>query len=219
MLSQPFQSKIEQFMQTRSPISRRKCFGSLHHACCKNSWGETKRDLSTTSYAYLLPSKEAPVPKTVDHKPLQSTDNTPASPAPPSAQASPDARCQEQHLAWSVCPGRSSGTGLMVRGFRDSILCACKFWGKNFPSYTLLSPLASFTFPHSLWKRCMLSLQSCPTLCDPMDCSPSSSPVHGILQARTLQWVAIPFSRGSLWPRDWTHVSYVSYIGRWVLYH
>ena len=38
------------------------------------------------------------------------------------------------------------------------------------------------------------SLQSCPTLCDPMDCSPPGSSVHGILQARTLEWVAISFS-------------------------
>ena len=40
------------------------------------------------------------------------------------------------------------------------------------------------------------SLQSCPTLCDPMDCSPPGSSVHGILQARILEWVAISFSRG-----------------------
>ena len=41
------------------------------------------------------------------------------------------------------------------------------------------------------------SLQSCPTLCDPMDCSPPGSSVHGILQARILEWVAMPSSRGS----------------------
>ena len=41
------------------------------------------------------------------------------------------------------------------------------------------------------------SLQSCPTLCDPMDSSPPGSPVPGILQARTLEWVAMSFSRGS----------------------
>ena len=41
------------------------------------------------------------------------------------------------------------------------------------------------------------SLQSCLTLCDPMDCSPPGSSVHGILQARILEWVAMPFSRGS----------------------
>ena len=38
------------------------------------------------------------------------------------------------------------------------------------------------------------SLQSCPTLCDPMDCSPPGSPIPGILQARTLEWLAISFS-------------------------
>ena len=43
----------------------------------------------------------------------------------------------------------------------------------------------------------VLAAQSCPTLCDPMDCSLPSSSVHGILQARILEWVAIPFTRGS----------------------
>ena len=44
--------------------------------------------------------------------------------------------------------------------------------------------------------------QSCPTLCDPLDCSPPGSSVHGTLQARILERVAIPFSRGSSQPRD-----------------
>ena len=43
---------------------------------------------------------------------------------------------------------------------------------------------------------CAKSLQLCPTLCDPMDCSPPSCSVHGILQARILEWVAISFSKG-----------------------
>ena len=43
--------------------------------------------------------------------------------------------------------------------------------------------------------------QSCPTLCDPVDCSPPGSSIHGILQARILEWVAVPFSSGSSWPR------------------
>ena len=47
-------------------------------------------------------------------------------------------------------------------------------------------------------------LQSCPLLCDPMDCSLPGSSVHGILQARILEWVAIAFSRGSSKPRDQT---------------
>ena len=49
--------------------------------------------------------------------------------------------------------------------------------------------------------------QLCPTLCDPMDCSPPGSSVHGVLQVRILEWVAIPFSRGSSQPRVRTHVS------------
>ena len=52
-------------------------------------------------------------------------------------------------------------------------------------------------------------LQSCPTLCDPMAYSPPGSSVHKILQARRVEWVAMPFSRGSSAPRDRTHVSCV----------
>ena len=54
--------------------------------------------------------------------------------------------------------------------------------------------------------------RSCPTLCNPMDCSPPGFFVHGILQARILEWVAISFSRGSSWPRDQTQVSHI--VGR-----
>ena len=48
---------------------------------------------------------------------------------------------------------------------------------------------------------------------------PPGSSVHGILQARTLEWVAVPSSRGSSWPRDWTCVSRVSCNSRRILYH
>ena len=48
--------------------------------------------------------------------------------------------------------------------------------------------------------------QSCPTLCDPMECWLPGTPVHGIFQARILEWVAISFSRGSSRPRDRTRV-------------
>ena len=54
-------------------------------------------------------------------------------------------------------------------------------------------------------------------LCDPMACSPPGSLVHGIFQARVLEWVAISSSRGCSWPRDGTHVSCVSCIGSQVL--
>ena len=64
----------------------------------------------------------------------------------------------------------------------------------------------------------VLVAQSCLTLCDPTDCSPPGSSVPGILQARILEWVAFPFSKGSSQPRDRTWVSRVSCIGRQVLY-
>ena len=60
--------------------------------------------------------------------------------------------------------------------------------------------------PHSVSVRAK-SLQSCPTLCDPMDCSPLDSSVHGIFQARILEWVVMPSSRGSSLPRDRAHIA------------
>ena len=58
----------------------------------------------------------------------------------------------------------------------------------------------------------MKSLSRVLTPCNPMDCSLSRSSIHGILQARVLEWVAISFSRGSSWPRDQTRVSHI--VGR-----
>ena len=62
--------------------------------------------------------------------------------------------------------------------------------------------------PHtrSALYTCLVA-QSCPSLCDPVDCSPPGSSIHGILQAGMLEWVVVPFSRRSSRPRDRTHVS------------
>ena len=70
--------------------------------------------------------------------------------------------------------------------------------------------ISSFTCLYSYIYMCMCcmpdnSLQSCPTLRDPMDYSLPGSSVHGILQARILEGVAMPSSRGFSWPMDWTH--------------
>ena len=54
------------------------------------------------------------------------------------------------------------------------------------------------------------SLQSCLTLCNPIDSSPLGSSIHGVFQARILEWAAISFSRGSSWPRDETRVSHTA---------
>ena len=66
-----------------------------------------------------------------------------------------------------------------------------------------------------VYKICACSVtQLCLTPCDSMGCSPP-----GILQARMLEWIAMPSSRGSSQSREQTQVSYVSCIARWVLYH
>ena len=70
-----------------------------------------------------------------------------------------------------------------------------------------------------LWYVHAKLFQSCLTLCDPVDDSLPGSSVRDILQARVLEWVTVPFSRGSSWPRDRTCVSYVFCISRWILYH
>ena len=62
------------------------------------------------------------------------------------------------------------------------------------------------------------SLESFLTLCNPMDHSPPGSSVHGIIQARILEWVAISFSRVSSWLRSPTNVSSISCIGKWIIY-
>jgi len=65
----------------------------------------------------------------------------------------------------------------------------------------------------------VLVAQSCPTLSGPVDCGPPGSSVRGISQARMLEWVTVSFPRGPSWPRDGTHVSCISCIGRQILYH
>ena len=89
-----------------------------------------------------------------------------------------------------------------------------KYWSFSFSIILLRSQILS-----SLLSLFMLSLlcyinnihfsvaQSCPILCDPMDCSLPDSSVHGIFQVRLLEWVAISFSRGASPSRDWTHLS------------
>ena len=76
------------------------------------------------------------------------------------------------------------------------------------------SPTYCSTTASERLRFCSFSLvaQSCPILWDPMDCSPPGSSIHGIFQARLLEWIAISFSRGSSQPRDQTQVSHI--VGR-----
>ena len=72
-----------------------------------------------------------------------------------------------------------------------------------------------FNFLSACVQACSIT-QSCPTLCDLIDCSPPDSSIHWIFQARVRKRVAISYSKGSSWPRGWTHVFC---IGRQILYH
>ena len=100
--------------------------------------------------------------------------------------------------------------GFQVKYFLDLIASVTSDLKLSVPFE--LSPI---TIPFSLLVPvlilCVLVVtQSHLTLCDPMDCSPPVCSVHGILQARTLGWVAISFSRGSSRPRDQTQVSCIA---------
>ena len=76
-----------------------------------------------------------------------------------------------------------------------------------FPTLTFIMWL----WIHWKWKKVKMKItQLCLTLCDPPDGSLPGSSVHGILQARILAWVAVPFSRGSSQLRDWTQVSRIA---------
>ena len=79
-----------------------------------------------------------------------------------------------------------------------------KYLGINLPKETKDLYAENYACMH------VKSLQSCVTLCDPLDCSPPGSSVHGILQARILEWVPISFSRGSSRPRNRTLVSCIA---------
>ena len=80
-------------------------------------------------------------------------------------------------------------------------------------------PLTDFFGQPSIRLHVCSVAQSCLTLCDPMDSSLPASSVHRILQARILEWVAVPFSRGSSWPRNQTQILCINCTGRLILYH
>ena len=94
-------------------------------------------------------------------------------------------------------------------------------WEELFLNHTLLGKFFFYLLLFCKEHVCMCpqSLQSCLTLCDLMDCSPPGSSVHGDSPARIIECIAISTARGSSQPKDGTHVSYVSCIGRQVLYH
>ena len=109
------------------------------------------------------------------------------------------------------CPGSIPGRG-------TKILNAAGTDGKKKTS-SIRSSLGFKMVSLILVCACVKSLQLCLTPCNPMDWGLPGSSVHGILQARILEWVAMPSSRASSQPKDQTRISYISCVGRQVLYH
>jgi len=124
-------------------------------------------------------------------------------------------------------PNQSTEHGLPILSLHHTLVSArgicwsgfCHFVHHTNSIQSLFPCLYSFT-QHKLSEPgpcycvcvCAQSLQSCLPLCDPKNCAPPGPSVHGILQARILEWVAMPSSRGSSQPRDWTYITCVSCI-------
>ena len=91
-----------------------------------------------------------------------------------------------------------------------------KPFDENLHSYNTQGQALKFLTTEDMRAIVIWSLSHVWLFCNPMDCSPPGSSVHGILQASILEWVAISISRASSQPRDWTRVSHV---GKQILYH
>ena len=104
---------------------------------------------------------------------------------------------------WWAYKWDSTGASPKWEG-KASRICSC------FSSTTWNALCLPVVLTHLPVKVKLLVAQPCPTLHDPMDWSLPGFPVHGILQTRILEWVAIPFSRGSSQPSDQTWVSHIA---------
>ena len=101
-----------------------------------------------------------------------------------------------------------------IKLFRLGAVSSCLWWFIHHDSHLVLRSMCCHetntdTLVHACMHACFIA-QSYLTLCDNMDCSPPGSSVHGVLQARMLEWVAIPSYRGSSLPRDQTQVSHTA---------
>ena len=116
--------------------------------------------------------------------------------------------CWDQHLSGVKQADRSERGG-ELKAISTTSSVSSKNCGPGWPERGAVGNTSS----------ARVRAQSRPALCDPEDCRLPASSVHGISQVRILDWVAISSSRGSSWPRDQTWVSWISCIGRWILYH
>ena len=114
-------------------------------------------------------------------------------------------RTQGCHLS----PGLPTDIQIQVQKRTGGFLCLQEMTRSSYCSQKFCRPSTSVTqVAFKMLRACAFSVaQSCRTLCDPINCSQLGSSVHGILQAKILEWVAIPFSSRSSRPRDQTGVS------------
>ena len=123
----------------------------------------------------------------------------------------------EKHFTWCPLPDILESWGKPDLGYNNFMIARWKdrknigSWWFSWWARTNMEAQIPLNFLHlkcnTFLSHCVLVAQSCLTLCSPVDCSLPGSSVHGILQARILQWVAISFSRGSSRLRDQTQVS------------
>ena len=116
----------------------------------------------------------------------------------------------KNHISQTLLPCMFLGSRLSMRQTQSGGCEACN----RLPCMFLGPRLSMTQIQSGGCEACsnfqVLVTQSFPILWDPRDFRPSGSSVHGILQVRILEWVAIPLSSGSSWPRDWTQVSYIA---------
>ena len=121
--------------------------------------------------------------------------------------------CKEQtnYGEWAICQNCHVSSSIRVPRLKTSVTVIQQLTKRSKKNSVLCKVLLKISEPSCisspyLTQTRVLDTQSCPPLCNPMDCSLPASSVHGILQTIILKWAAILFSRGSSWPRNWTWV-------------
>ena len=105
-------------------------------------------------------------------------------------------------LLWLQCVSFRAESVVAVQGFVAHSMCSLP--------RAEIEPMSALARWFLIVGGCVLVAQLCPTFCDPTYCSPPGFSVHGVLQARILEWIAIHFSRGTSQPGDWTLVSCIT---------
>ena len=169
---------------------------------CVYRWGEeTDRLAQGQMQAFVFPDSSSAL--FLFKKEVERQSGFPAATVVESSAYTEDARDVGSVSGRGRSPGWGNGSLLQYSYLKNSMDREA-WWTTSQPGRKE-SDMAEWA--HSTRHSCWLVAQSCPTLCHPMDCSSPGSSIHGVSQARRLEWVAISFSRGSFWPRDWTHIS------------